>query len=132
MKYLYSLGALPAVILLLASVSSADNSKSSAFKVEITKPVSCDRKSRNGDRLHVQYRGTLQKDGSEFDSSYGHAPIAFELGKGMVIKGWDMGLLAMCVGEKRRLTIPPEMGYGSMDMGKIPPNSILSMPLFSK
>jgi FK506-binding protein 2 len=128
MKHPSSLGALPAVLWLLATVCAADGAKpakATAFNVEIVKAVECVRKSRAGDRLHVSYRGTLQKDGSEFDSSYGRQPIAFELGRGMVIKGWDAGLLAMCVGEKRKLTIPPDMGYGDVDMGKIPPNSVL-------
>jgi FK506-binding protein 2 len=128
MKHPSSLGVLPAVVCLLATICSADDvkpAKAAAFNVEIVKAVECVRKSRAGDRLHVSYRGTLQKDGSEFDSSYGRQPIAFELGRGMVIKGWDAGLLAMCVGEKRKLTIPPDMGYGDVDMGKIPPNSVL-------
>jgi FK506-binding protein 2 len=126
MRHPYLLGA---VAWFLAGGCIADEAKpadkAAAFNVEVVKPVECARKSRVGDRLHVSYRGTLQKDGSEFDSSYGRQPIAFELGKGRVIKGWDAGLLAMCVGEKRKLTIPPDMGYGDVDMGKIPPNSVL-------
>src|ERR1700748_1872834 len=112
MKSPTSLAAL-AGVLWLASVCAADEAKAAkavAFNVEIVKAVDCVRKSRVGDRLHVSYRGTLQTDGSEFDSSYGRQPIAFELGRGRVIKGWDAGLLAMCVGEKRKLTIPPDMG----------------------
>jgi len=131
MKHPYLMGALPAVAWLLVGGAAADEAKPAAkapaFSVEIVKAVECVRKSRVGDRLHVSYRGTLQRDGSEFDSSYGRQPIAFELGRGMVIKGWDAGLLAMCVGEKRKLTIPPDMGYGDADMGKIPPNSVLRM-----
>ena len=57
----------------------------------------------------VRYRGTLEKDGSEFDASYNRGtPLSFHVGKGQVIKGWDEGLLDMCPGEKRRLTIQPE------------------------
>lgn len=67
------------------------------------------------------------KDGTEFDSSLPRGqPISFSLGSGQVIKGWDQGLLGMCVGEQRRLVIPPELGYGSSGSGdKIPPDSTL-------
>ena len=62
-----------------------------------------------GDKVDVHYRGTLEKDGSEFDASYNRGtPLSFHVGKGQVIKGWDEGLLDMCPGEKRRLTIQPE------------------------
>jgi FK506-binding protein 2 len=133
MKHPYLTVALSAVAWLLgAAADEAKPAKAAAFNVEIVKAVECARKSRVGDRLHVSYRGTLQRDGSEFDSSYGRQPIAFELGRGMVIKGWDAGLLAMCVGEKRKLTIPPDMGYGAADMGKIPPNSVLRTSLGSR
>ncbi|XP_044354628.1 peptidyl-prolyl cis-trans isomerase FKBP15-2-like [Triticum aestivum] len=58
-------------------------------------------------------KGTLT-DGSVFDSSYDNRgdPFEFTLGNGQVIKGWDQGLLVMCVGEKRKLRIPAKMGYG--------------------
>ncbi len=53
----------------------------------------------------------MAKDGSEFDSSIPRGdPFTFTVGQGMVIKGWDLGLLGACVGEKRKLVIPPEMG----------------------
>lgn len=70
--------------------------------------------------------GTLQ-DGTEFDSSIPRGqPFTFTLGSGQVIKGWDKGLLNMCEGEKRRLVIPPELGYGDRAMGeKIPASSTL-------
>lgn len=51
--------------------------------------------------------------------------MSFHVGKGQVIKGWDEGLLDMCVGEKRKLTIQPDWGYGSRGMGPIPANSVL-------
>lgn len=54
--------------------------------------------------------------------------MPFPLGKGVVIKGWDQGLTDMCIGEKRRLTIPPELGYGKRGAGSvIPPDATLSM-----
>ena len=76
----------------------------------------------------MHYRGTLASDGSEFDASYNRgSPLDFHVGKGQVIKGWDQGLLDMCPGDKRTLTIQPEYGYGSRGMGPIPANSVLSM-----
>lgn len=98
------------------------------LEIKVTKSVNCDRKTDVGDRIHVHYKGTLQSDGSEFDSSYRRTePFAFILGRGQVIKGWDEGLLDMCIGEARTLTIPPELGYGSRGRGPIPPNSTLGM-----
>jgi FKBP-type peptidyl-prolyl cis-trans isomerase len=77
----------------------------------------------------VNYTGRLA-DGTVFDSNvdpkFGHVePFKFILGAGYVIKGWDDGLVGMKVGEKRTLTIPPELGYGATDNGPIPANSTL-------
>ncbi len=78
-----------------------------------------------GDKLEVHYRGSLQ-NGTEFDSSYARSePFTFVLGKGQVIKGWEQGFDGMRIGGKRRLTIPPDLGYGSKAMTKIPANSTL-------
>ncbi len=56
----------------------------------------------------------MYSDGSKFDSSVDRSsPFDFTLGQGMVIKGWDNGLQGMCVGEKRKLVIPSDLGYGS-------------------
>ncbi|KAF2835006.1 hypothetical protein M501DRAFT_903008, partial [Patellaria atrata CBS 101060] len=94
--------------------------------IEVIYPVDCTRKTQRGDEISVHYRGTLESDGSEFDESYKRgSPFTFHLGEGEVIAGWDHGLLDMCIGEERKLTIPPEMGYGSQDMGSIPPDSTL-------
>jgi FKBP-type peptidyl-prolyl cis-trans isomerase FkpA len=67
------------------------------------------------------------KAGTKFDSSKDRRdPFVFSLGKGQVIKGWDEGVQGMKVGGKRKLTIPPAMGYGSHGAGSvIPPNSTL-------
>ncbi|KKU15743.1 MAG: Peptidyl-prolyl cis-trans isomerase [Candidatus Jorgensenbacteria bacterium GW2011_GWA2_45_9] len=75
----------------------------------------------------VNYIGKLT-DGKKFDSSYDRGePFSFTLGAGQVIRGWDEGVLGMKVGGKRKLTIPPELGYGAQDIGNglIPPNSTL-------
>ncbi|CAN6472292.1 unnamed protein product [Victoria cruziana] len=78
-----------------------------------------------GMKVSVHYIGKLKKNGSIFDSSVGSKPFKFRLGIGEVIKGWDVGINGMRVGDKRRLTIPPSMGYGSTGVGKIPGNAWL-------
>ena len=78
-------------------------------------------------KVVVNYTGKL-KDGSVFDSSLnpGREPFIFTLGVGSVIKGWDMGVKGMKVGGKRKLKIPPELGYGAKGAGNvIPPNAAL-------
>lgn len=85
----------------------------------------CPRPSKHGDRLSMHYTGTLKSDGSEFDSSRKRGPFKFHFGAGEVIKGWDEGLKDMCVGDKRKLTIPPHMGYGSRGIGPIPGGATL-------
>ena len=74
----------------------------------------------------VNYTGSLE-NGTVFDTSLdpGREPFRFTLGTGQVIAGWDQGVLGMKTGEKRKLTISPELGYGNQDMGVIPPNSTL-------
>ena len=83
--------------------------------------------AKAGDTVKVQYVGTLT-NGTEFDASrkHGDQGFTFELGKGRVIKGWDEGVAGMKEGGKRKLTIPPSLGYGARGAGdKIPPNSTL-------
>ncbi|KAI5679918.1 hypothetical protein M9H77_01145 [Catharanthus roseus] len=111
-----------AIFLLLVSVTLASAKKSgdvTELQIGVRhKPESCDIKAHKGDRIKVHYRGTLT-DGTVFDSSFERGdPIEFELGSGQVIKGWDQGLLGMCVGEKRKLKIPAKLGYG--DQGSPP------------
>ena len=81
--------------------------------------------AKNGDTLVVHYVGTLQ-NGTKFDSSVDRGqPFTFVLGSGNVIKGWEQGMLGMKIGGHRRLTIPPDFGYGARGQGAIPPNSTL-------
>ncbi|XP_033252895.1 FK506-binding protein 2-like [Drosophila miranda] len=132
--------------LLLASSSLV---RAEDLKVEVVStPEVCEQKSKSGDSLTMHYTGTLQAAWQEvrfeiyqlasrkrfrrwtatlqkkhFDRDQ---PFTFQLGAGQVIKGWDQGLLNMCVGEKRKLTIPPRLGYGDQGAGNvIPPKATL-------
>lgn len=85
------------------------------------------RVAKAGDLAVVHYTGWL-KDGTQFDSSKDRKqPFEFPLGAGRVIKGWDEGVVGMKIGGKRKLIIPPQIGYGARGAGRvIPPNATLT------
>jgi FKBP-type peptidyl-prolyl cis-trans isomerase len=79
-----------------------------------------------GDTVTVQYVGVDYKTGKQFDASWDRGePFTFALGAGEVIPGWDRGVAGMKVGGRRELIVPPELGYGSQQVGSIAPNSTL-------
>lgn len=88
--------------------------------------VGTGREASTGDLVTVHYTGWLT-NGTKFDSSVDRRdPFSFPIGSGKVIRGWDEGVAGMKVGGKRKLTIPPQLGYGSRGAGGvIPPNATL-------
>lgn len=90
----------------------------SGLSVEVLTPPPPDcSAAAAGDTVFVHYVGRLT-DGKKFDSSIDRGePIDFALGEGRVIKGWEEGILGMQIGEKRKLIIPPELGYGDQAVG---------------
>merc|ERR1712037_341710 len=93
------------------------------LKIEhVSRPDACEKTAENGNQLTMHYTGTLEADGTKFDSSVDrNEPFKFQLGVGQVIKGWDEGIVGMCVGEKRKLTVPPELAYGDQGAGDVIP-----------
>lgn len=90
------------------------------------KPEPCTRKAKATDLLSVIYTGQLKGTGVIFDSSNDVGkPFQFQLGIGQVILGWEKGLINACVGEKRRLIVPPHLAYGDTHHDVIPPQSTL-------
>ena len=124
------------VVLVLVSSTTSNTDKtgatgkvhttSSGLKYEDLK-VGSGPAAKKGDIVEVHYTGWL-KDGKKFDSSRDRGqPFRFVLGQGQVIKGWDEGVVGMKVGGKRKLIIPPELGYGARGAGNvIPPNAELT------
>lgn len=108
----------------------ASNTNTEIKKEEGTTPSkNMEKISKNGDTLVMNYTGRFT-NGTTFDSNvdpkFNHVtPFEFKLGAGMVIKGWDEGLVGMKVGEKKTLTVPPEKGYGMNDYSGIPGGSTL-------
>ena len=83
--------------------------------------------ARPGDLVQVHYVGVAYSTGEEFDASWNTGdPLEFRLGAGQVIAGWDQGVQGMKVGGRRKLVIPPDLGYGSRGAGSsIKPNETL-------
>ncbi|KAK3328299.1 peptidyl-prolyl cis-trans isomerase fkr-2 [Cercophora scortea] len=96
------------------------------LQIEVLAEGQGTRETKRGDNIDVHYKGTLT-NGKKFDASYDRGdPLNFTAGKGQVIKGWDEGLLGMKIGEKRKLTISPDLAYGNRAVGGvIPANSTL-------
>ena len=86
--------------------------------VEVT--VGDGAEATSGSTVSVHYVGVAHSTGEEFDASYNRgAPLDFRLGVGQVISGWDQGVQGMKVGGRRRLTIPPHLGYGDRGAGGV-------------
>jgi FKBP-type peptidyl-prolyl cis-trans isomerase len=97
----------------------------SGLKYLVVKKSNNPIKAEKGMMVNVHYTGFLI-DGKVFDSSIERGnPIGFELGTGNVIRGWDEGIALMNVGDKIRLIIPADLGYGDNGAGSIPPNATL-------
>ncbi len=102
----------------------AGTAQAAGLKIEDIK-IGTGQEAATGMTVEVHYTGWLT-NGDKFDSSLDRGrPFSFGLGLRQVIKGWDQGVVGMKEGGKRRLTIPPELGYGSREMGPIPANSTL-------
>ena len=114
-----------AVMLIAVSCSKEKQTMSNGLVIEDIK-IGDGQEVEKFNIVTVNYTGLLE-DGTKFDSSLnpGRTPFRFTVGAGQVIKGWDEGLMGMKVGGERKLTIPPELGYGSRDNGPIPANSTL-------
>jgi len=115
-------------LLVFGLLASAQQSPPKELEIKTTyTPSDCSVKAHKGDAIKVHYTGKLFSNGNKFDSSVDRGnPLPLTLGVGQVIKGWDEGLIGMCVGEKRTLTIPSDMAYGERGFGSvIPANSVL-------
>ena len=103
----------------------SENNETKNVKIEVLKEGGGE-VSKTGDLVTVHYTGTLE-NGTKFDSSVDRGtPFSFTLGENGVIQGWELGVLGMKASEKRKLIIPPELGYGSQGRSPvIPPNATL-------
>ena len=122
------------VVALIASACGSSTSPSQNVNVAFSATdlvVGTGTTATVGRTVSVHYTGWLydaskaDNKGTQFDSSIGKSPFSFLLGGGQVIAGWDQGVAGMKIGGKRRLVIPPGLGYGSTTVGPIPANSTL-------
>ena len=106
--------------------NNQSNEEKMELKIEVLQEGDGEAVTKKGDTISVHYTGTLE-DGTKFDSSIDRGePFLFTIGAGQVIQGWEQGTLDMKVGEKRKLIIPAELGYGSSGAGNlIPPNATI-------
>lgn len=108
-------------------------SSSETVQIEtVEKPATCEKAAKNGDMISMRYKGNLfnpdtKEVGKQFDSNYERTDtFDFQLGAGQVIQGWEQGIPGMCVGETRKLVIPPSLAYGDRGFSDlIPPKSTL-------
>ncbi|XP_040004372.1 peptidyl-prolyl cis-trans isomerase FKBP7 [Xiphias gladius] len=121
----------------LRSVWATEHELGGEVKIEVLfKPEQCTQKSKKGDLMNVHYDGFLAKDGSQFYCSRsdkdGH-PQWFVLGVGQVIKGLDIGMMDMCTGEKRKITVPSALAFGEKGKDPVPPNAtvVFEVEVFS-
>ena len=131
-KVVYIIALLAVALFAYITYAVIENNKNKNMNATTTTQTTGElRAAENGDVIIIDYSGKFT-NGTEFDSSYKRGqPLVFQLGIGMVIKGWDEGLLGAKKGDKKTLTITPDKGYGSEDVkdqaGKvvIPKNSTL-------
>ncbi|CAM1506720.1 Fc.00g063610.m01.CDS01 [Cosmosporella sp. VM-42] len=114
------------------STEKAKQNGKAAGGVKVVQGVTVDdrtlgngRTVKNGDTVGVRYIGKLA-NGQQFDANKKGKPFSFKVGKGQVIKGWDVGIVGMAIGGERRMTIPAHLAYGSRGMPGIPANSQLT------
>ncbi len=101
-----------------STTSATKNTKMTDLKIEDIK-VGTGAEVKSGDTVAIHYTGTLT-DGTKFDSSVDRGqPFVTQIGVGRVIKGWDLGVVGMKVGGKRKLYIPSSMAYGEMGAGGV-------------
>ncbi len=104
----------------VAPIEEDNSYQTQGMKIEILKEGKGEA-SKEGDTVTVNYLGTFE-DGKKFDSSIDrNEPFSFVLAERRVIQGWEIGVLGMKTGEKRKLTIPPELAYGEWGAGDIIP-----------